>query len=134
MHTNNVDHYLEVSLVFLSCVRMCSRVMRLVALVCVYVTKNWLVNDLIFVGVIYCSLIEFNSQKRSVLCQAIRSGKEIRKHSINVTREKFPENCTMVSHSSFTCNGASYAMLFKGKSPTCNCHRNIVLRIRCLYP
>ena len=37
------------------------------------------------VSVIYCSLVEFNGQKRGLLCQAIRSGKEIWNHSINGT-------------------------------------------------
>ena len=37
------------------------------------------------VSVIYCLLVEFNGQKRGLLCQAIRSGKEIWNHSINGT-------------------------------------------------
>ena len=39
------------------------------------------------VSVIYCSLVEFNSQKRGLQCQAIRSGKEIWNHSINGTEK-----------------------------------------------
>ena len=35
------------------------------------------------VSVIYCLLVEFNGQKRGLLCQAIHSGKEIWNHSIN---------------------------------------------------
>ena len=41
------------------------------------------------VSVIYCLLAEFDGQKSGLLCQAIRSGKEIWNHSINGT-EKGP--------------------------------------------
>ena len=41
------------------------------------------------VSVIYCLLIEFMSQKRRLLHQAICSGKEIRNHSINRMGEGF---------------------------------------------
>ena len=34
-------------------------------------------------------LVEYNHQKRGLLCQEIRSGKEIPKHSINGTGEGF---------------------------------------------
>ena len=39
------------------------------------------------VSVIYCLLVEFNGQKRGLLYQAIRSGKDIWKHSINGTEK-----------------------------------------------
>ena len=39
------------------------------------------------ISVTYCSFVEFNCQKMHLLCQVIRSGKEIWKHSINGTRE-----------------------------------------------
>ena len=78
---------------------MRSRVMSLVVLVCVsvpacmYVAKNPAVWGLTArkspVSVIYCSLVEYNHQKRGLLCQEIHSGKEIPKHSINGTGEGF---------------------------------------------
>ena len=37
--------------------------------------------------VIFCSLVEFNDQKRGLLCQAIHSEKEIWSHSINETEK-----------------------------------------------
>ena len=39
------------------------------------------------VSVIYCLLVEFNGQKRGLLCQAIHSEKEIWNHSINGTKK-----------------------------------------------
>ena len=65
-----------------------------------------------FFGAIYCSLIKFNHQKRSLLCQL---GKEIWRLSINGMRKGFPENCITISHASSTCNAAtcSYAMLLR---------------------
>ena len=56
------------------------------------------------VSVIYCSLVKFNGQKRGLLCQAIRSGKEIWNHSINGTEKEVLENCITVSHALSTCN------------------------------
>ena len=80
---------------------MRSRVMCLVTSVCVcmcvcmyiYVDKKQAVWGLTCttgkspVSVIYCSLVEFNGQKRGLLHQAIRSGKEIWNYSINGTEE-----------------------------------------------
>ena len=97
------------------CVR--SRVMSLVMSVCVYVAKKLVVWGFTawksLVGAIYCSLIEFNYQKRSLLCQVICSEKEIWRHSINRMGKGFLENCITVSHTSSTCSGASYAMLLQ---------------------
>ena len=67
---------------------MCSRVMCLVASVCVcmcmwviYVDKKRAARGLTTrkspVSVIYCLLVKFNGQKRGLLCQVIHSGKEI---------------------------------------------------------
>ena len=78
---------------------MRSRVMRLVASVCVHNymciymwPKKLAVWGLTtwkpLVGVIYFLLVKFNCQKRSFLCQVIPPGKEILKHSINGTEEK----------------------------------------------
>ena len=79
----------------MSCYPMRSRVMCLVASVCVcmyvYVDKKWAVLGLTTgnspVSVIYCSLIEFNNQKRGLVCQVIHSGKEVWNHSINGTEK-----------------------------------------------
>ena len=58
--------------------------------VCVYVYVDKIMGCLGYittgkspVSVIYCSLIEFNGQKRGLLCQVIRSGEKIWNHSIN---------------------------------------------------
>ena len=60
--------------------------------VCMYVNKKRAVWTLTtrksFVSVIYCWLVEFNGQKRGLLCQAIRSEKEICSHSINGTEKE----------------------------------------------
>ena len=98
---------------------MCSRVMHLVMSVCVYVLCGQKMNvwgltaSKSLVDAIYCLLIEFNHQKRSLLHQMICSGKEIRRHPINETGKGFPENCIMVSRALSTCNAASYAMLLQ---------------------
>ena len=55
---------------------------------------------------IYCLLIEFNRQKRSLLRQVIRSGKGIWRHSINATEKGFLENCITLSHASYNLHAA----------------------------
>ena len=81
------------------------------------------------IGAIYCSLIEFNRQKRSLLCQVICSEKEIWRHSINGMRKGFPENCITVSYASSTCTAASYAMLLQLQ---CRHHYRYSLYWQCL--
>ena len=68
---------------------MHSRVMRLVVSVCVCICgQKWAVTTgKSPVSVIYCLLVKFNGQKRGLLCQAIRSEKEIWNHSINGTKK-----------------------------------------------
>ena len=55
---------------------------------------------------IYCLLFEYNHKKGGLLHQAVCSGKEIWRHSINGTGKGFLENCITVSHTSSTCNAA----------------------------
>ena len=43
------------------------------------------------VSVIYCSLVKFNGQRRGLLCQAIRSGKEIWRTILLTGRKKVLE-------------------------------------------
>ena len=90
-------------------------------------SKNWLFEALPLenlIGVIYCSLIECNCQKGSLLGQVIRSGKVLRKHSINGTRKGSPENSiTVESHLVYM--QCSYAVLYKcitAWTPTCHCN------------
>ena len=69
--------------------------------ICVYIcgqkTGCWgLTTWKSLVDVIYCLLVKFNRQKRSLLCQVIRPGKEIPEHSINGTRKRSSENCITV--------------------------------------
>ena len=107
---------------FLPCACMRSGVMCLVASVYVYIQMYYVAKKLVvwgltawksFFGAIYCSLIEFNHQKRSLLCQVIHLGKEIQRHSINGMRKGSLENCITVSHALSTHNAASYAMLLR---------------------
>ena len=65
--------------------------------------QNWLfevllLKNLSLVQSTAPALIEYNHQKRSLLSQAILSGKEIRRHSINGTGKGFLENYITVSH------------------------------------
>ena len=76
-----------------------------------YFTYQWFFKEYSDpVGAIYCSLIEFNCQKESLLHQMIHPGKEIRRHYINGTGKGFVENCITVSYTSSACNAVSYAI------------------------
>ena len=69
--------------------------------VCVYVAKKLILPFEKSSASVTCSLVEFNCQKRCLLCQAICSGEEIQKHSINGMGEsqlRVPKYCIMVSH------------------------------------
>ena len=90
-----------------------------------YVAKNWLFEVL---PVENLSLVQYTARlsnltaKRRLLRQVIRSGKEIRRHSIKRMGKGFPENCITVNHTSSTYNAAtcSYAMLLQLQCrPTC---------------
>ena len=75
------------------------------------------------IGTIYCSLIKFNRQKRSLSRQVIRSEKEIRRHSINGMGKGSPENCITVGHASSTCIAASCAVATAVSADLQYCYR-----------
>ena len=87
-------------------------------IVCVYVAKKLAVEVLPIENL---SLVQATA---SLLCQTIRSEKEIRKHSINRMGKRFPENCISVSHALSMCNAASYAMLLQ-----LQCRPTILLQV-----
>ena len=82
------------------------------------------------VSVIYCSLVKFNDLKRGLICQAIRSGKEIWNHSIT-GKEKGSWKivlwyATPCLHAMQLCNAKEC------RTPTYNCScADLQYRYRC---
>ena len=78
------------------------------------------------VGKTYCSLIEFNQQKRHLQCQTIHSGKEIWKHSINEVGES-QEFQNIVLRYATPCLSQqwSYAMQTNAERPLWNANMQL---------